>query len=382
MGFLGSPSDVTRTSVLSKKFLSVWRSLPLLEFDSDIKASYHQVEFEARSSKSKIRDTEFVCDSMHYANDNICLQSLTIFTAKALARDSNCSSILTTVVELINFALRKQVKELVVDPRLFPKHHGGRFSCFPQLVSSSSESITTLKLSGFNLEAQHVTLSMPLIEVFTLRKCSGIASITLRGEKLRRVNLLKCYGLEEIQVDDPTTSIDSLTYQGKSYCDISLESTESVKFLVLWAAPITKEWLNSKFSRFVENLELMACPLREKSRWYFEKLKRLELTECSDCKVEFETPKLEWFNYDGNVLCGIPLVISSRKFDAKLRVSGLNFPEVEKLSLACYSDIIRIISHCQTLTFVCMYAKVTYSSTFCFFVLFCFVFWLDGEGSK
>lgn len=366
MEFLGGFADLARLSVASKKFLSTWRSFPLQDFDFEFEGKYYDFDFKGRPNKSKIRDSKFVCNSirsallLHRPNDNFCLQSFTIFTSQAL----NAYSKMTRVVEMVNFALQKHVKELELD---FKYNQGKRLSWFPQLVSSSSfsKSITALKLSGLDLEAQHVALSMPLVEVFTLKKCSGITSIVLGGERLKRVEFYKCYGLEKIGVDGPRTSIDSLKYVGKSYCDISLVSTKSVKFLNIRETPITKDWFESNFSRFVENLKFKWCRFRVKntSRWYFEQLKRLELIGC-DCNVEFETPKLEWFSYCGRVYCEIPLVISSLKFDAQLGVSDLNLPRLEEFSLARFSDFIRYISHCQTLTLLCMSAEVPYSSFF------------------
>lgn len=213
MEFLPCSADITRISILSKKFFSFWSSFPAINFDFD---------FVRVFNKSRIRDTESVLQSVQYTlqhcglNGNDSHSGLKKLKFRAplhggFERDGNAS-----VVEMINFALQNQVEEL--DLQVLYK--GGplnyqeqfiRLSCFPEPVFST-KSIKTLRLNGFNLEAHHVTLSLPLLEDFTVWACSGITSIILCGEKLKRVDLVDCIGIEKIQVDGLTTSLDYLGY--------------------------------------------------------------------------------------------------------------------------------------------------------------------------
>ncbi|KAF3448341.1 hypothetical protein FNV43_RR09054 [Rhamnella rubrinervis] len=231
------------------------------------------------------------------------------------------------------------------------------FWCSLPVLDFNTETIlnkskASLWLEGFNLEAQHLTLSLPLIENFNLCNCSGITSITLRGEVLGSACFIDCYGLEKIQVDGQTRN-DDLTYGGKSYCDINVASTKSVKLIIIEDTHIYGKWFHSNFCRFVEELDFVLCSFPVKTRWCFHQLKRLQLYDCP-CKVEFETPNLERFYYSGNLEWDIPLIISSRRFDAKLQVDDLNVnPIFRPFSIARLSDIIRFIAQCQTLTLQC-----------------------------
>lgn len=342
-------ADVTRISILSRKFFSYWCSFPVLDFDT-----------ENILGESKVRDAESVLNSIHYTfrhrrlNISTCLQRLTFF-------GSVNSSNARVIHEMINFAILKQVKMLDLcvpydDEQPHSEDQLVKLSCFPEPVFST-KSITILSLRGFNLEARHLTLSSPLIEDFSLLECSGITSIILRGEKLRRVWFMDCYGLEKIEVDGPT-GLD-VRYSGKSYCDISVASNESVKVLLIEEAHIIDKWFDSNFCRFVENLVFCMCSFPVKTRWYFHRLKRLTLDKCH-CKVEFETPNLERFDYCGSQVWDTPLVISSRRFDAKLEVYQLSVdPIFRKFCIARLRDVIRFITQCQTLTLRCGSTEVT-----------------------
>ncbi|KAF3448293.1 hypothetical protein FNV43_RR09006 [Rhamnella rubrinervis] len=318
--------DATRISVLSKKFFSLWCSYPAIDFDFCYSPKL----------KRRVWDTVYVLNSIQYrlqhrrlCKNNHCLQRLS-FVARlggGFESDSNAR-----IVEMIHFALQNQVKELCVQVAKtteqldydYEKYKLVKLSCFPEPVFSA-KSITSLSLVGFDLahsQTQHITLSSSLIERFTLSFCSGITGITLRGPKLSEVSFRNCHGLETIQVDGPSLDALQYGYEGENYCDINLASSKSVKSLEIQSIYVTDQWLNSKFCGIVECLTFSGCifPKVNHTRRYFNCLKRLIFFLCRCKSVEFATPNLECFTYGGSLDSDIPLVISSRRIEAKIRV--------------------------------------------------------------
>ena len=183
----------------------------------------------------------------------------------------------------------------------------------------------------------------------------------LRGAKqLKEVHLQFCYGLGKVHIEGPTT-LEILTYSGEHYCEIDIASScKRVKVLQLTDTYISDDkWvLKYNFFGIVEELWFANCVLPVKTRWYLESLKVLTLFG-SENRVEFETPNLECFIFHSGSRreIQIPLVISSKRFEAKLDCfyHGLSSTYFR---LNRFSKSICCFTNCQTLTLGCHSTEV------------------------
>ncbi|KAF3448311.1 hypothetical protein FNV43_RR09024 [Rhamnella rubrinervis] len=343
--------DTTRISVVSKKFFSCWCSFPAMDFNflpEDLTTLVIN-----RSTESVLKCVQYCVNQRRLNSNTYPLKRLTFCAPVHGGWEPEMDGD-TIVVDLINFAIRNQVKELAllaVDYTI-QSNSWVKLSCLPEPVFSA-KSITILRLHGFKLvEAnsdhhQHVTFDFPLIEVFDLGNCCGITSIVLRGAKqLKEVELWYCSELDKVHIDGPTT-LELLNYGGEHYCEIDITSScKRVEVFQLSDTDITDDkWIKSSFFGIVQQLRFDSCSLPFKTRWFLKSLKALKLVG-SDCKVEFDTPFLECFHYHIGSLewAQIPLVVFPHGFEAKLDCTYL---------IKAFSQSIHRFTNCRILTLVC-----------------------------
>ncbi|KAF3455754.1 hypothetical protein FNV43_RR00396 [Rhamnella rubrinervis] len=280
-----------------------------------------------RSTESVLKCVQYWVNQRRLNNNTYPLKRLTFYAPVHGGWEPEMDGN-TIVVDLINFAIHNQVKELSLLAMYdtIPSNSWVKLSCLPEPVFSA-QSITIVRLHGFKLvetssdHHQHVTFDFPSIEVFNLQNCYGITSIMLGGAKqLKEVELWFCFGLDKVHIDGSTT-LELLSYGGEHYCEIDIASScKRVKVFQLSDTDINDDkWVKSSFFGIVEQLWFNSCSLPVKTRSYLENLKALKLV-ASNCKIEFETPYLECFTYHNRPLkwAQIPLVISSNGFEAKL----------------------------------------------------------------
>ncbi|PON46729.1 F-box domain containing protein [Trema orientale] len=310
--------EATRMSVLSKRFFSMWRSLPVIDFDLDQLRSHY-------SAKDLI---DFVVRSLERRRNYGVLQRLRVSSVRGYDDNDDKSLLIKDMLEsVINFAIRNKTEELDLDYSTTRKP----FYLLPMPIKSllfSSKCLKSLRLGNIYFGGHYnLILTCPLIEDLKLRRCIGLKSIeiTSAAQLIRAVNFTDCASLESIRIE-PHSSLQSFTCKcsGHEYyhvsCDtnFNLASLESLKHLHLVSVNITDEWLDYHVSRFVglESLVLEDCRKIKNILITGENNKSLRKfvfrcrTTPSDANVRIAAPSIEHLRIDDD---GYP---------AKLNISG------------------------------------------------------------
>ncbi|KAG8388371.1 hypothetical protein BUALT_Bualt02G0119000 [Buddleja alternifolia] len=315
--------DVMRTSVLSKKWKSMFNSYLVFDFDERWfrvqggKGKHNRIK--ARELQKK-KFKSYVEKSMSSRLDSVPrIDKFRLYL-------NNTNNVLgTCMTRWILAALEKNVKELSIDLNTDKKH----FFVPPSVFLSSS--ITSLKLGGFllfgftliklsNLRVFSIKDSIlvndyvvkkfeqscPLIEDLRFVNCSGLSRLAISALlKLRRVEIHECGRLICIEIEAPNLETFWFHAKKNQECKINLKGSGNLKILTLKDRKMTDTLFQDCLSKcpLLEKLVLHECINLERLTILSGKLKILALIQCVKLhEVNLDAPNLSSFQYSGQTL--------------------------------------------------------------------------------
>jgi hypothetical protein len=350
--------DAARTSVLSKAWLDICYTFPILSF-----FTWNLLEKSLRQPieySERMRKISGFCDYVKRRILRFRDQSLAIKEFELILDSSRLCNISNDVdiwlklacecgVEVIKYSQTAPVgdDEGGVEVNKYSQTvlvHGVRHHVFP-ISTIDAKSITTLMLEGryimidptfmnhsikfFSLRVltlrkvllgdQHAINNLlsfcPLIESITLSLCSVLSfgagkkenmkSFSIRGlQKLKRVDTR---GIQDVYIDAP--SLETLCYYPNEFeptFKIDFDRCRNLKELCLWFIRdtfFTAKWFLELFLKFpfLESLKLNTCVMPERIDISSVRLKVLELSNCYNLKeVNIDAPNLLSCGYKGH----------------------------------------------------------------------------------
>ncbi|KAI7740970.1 hypothetical protein M8C21_006881 [Ambrosia artemisiifolia] len=279
MSFL-TTMDVTRLSVLSKKFFSLWSSYPVMEFDQKrVNANFEGVSVDSRF------DTAIL---MVLKNGFL---SKTLMEFELHSCNVKCIKIDAPNLRSFIFSSSKY------NPK----------PCHIDVLKCRNIKYFSLNnvVNGRDWIEEHV-FTLSELRTFILNGCQDIGHIRVWNDKLERVEFRGCNLLTSIELK--ATSLESFTYKGNEIlahgdmgCNITFFASKCIKYLsIKGAALITDRWLEVQLAKMtrLERLKLEGCNSLRKIKVIHEKLQILELCSCLGLvEAEIHTPQLISFMY-------------------------------------------------------------------------------------
>ncbi|KAK4413812.1 FBD-associated F-box protein [Sesamum alatum] len=319
-GFMHSTKDVVRTSILSKKWKSMFSSYLTFDFDQ----RWFRIK-GARGKHNRIKAREvqkkkfkgYVEKSLALRLDPVpCIDKFRLYV-------NNMSGVVWACMgRWICAAVDKNVKELDVHVNVEGKQY-----FLPEAVLLST-SITSLKLSGSvlydfgaiklsNLRELSIkdTLllnghlikrfeeSCPLLEDLRLVCCRGLLRLTISALlKIRRLEVHECAKLSCIEIE--ASNLETFWYHAKKHqqCKIDLKSSGNLKNLTMKDRKMTDTAFQDCISKcpLLEKLVLHECTSLEKLTILSGKLRSLSLIHCASLReANIDAPNLYSFQYSG-----------------------------------------------------------------------------------
>ncbi|KAI3698262.1 hypothetical protein L2E82_41660 [Cichorium intybus] len=362
MSFL-TTLDLTKISILSKRFFLLWSSFPVIDFDESTFGRSSQGIFASMTDEF----LDHIHNSIRLRKiDTVISEFRVKANLKGIPADHRLDS-------AISFALENGVK--LLDLNLgFSKYQ------FP--VSFASRSINVLRLIGLNLDCQNIaylslnnvvnghdwveehTSTLGKLETFILNGCQDIDSIRVCNERVERVEIGNCPLLTSVEVIAP--SLESFEYKGiadrQRVSNISFIASKSIKDLYIENADITDEWLETELNTLccLESLRLKACNSLKQIVVIHEKLQILEFLNCLHMEeAEIDTPQLVSFVYLGNMIEFGKLVTRSI-CTATLFINPWITYNNEYSSFYGWRKLLSFFGHCKVLKLICSSQKFAY----------------------
>lgn len=402
MSFL-STKEATRVSMLSKIFLSAWRSYPIIDFNQDLfeigirefllskkplivtqnflQQDFASLIFEDHALAKKGTNTTptpsfNVLDSMH---DTTCSYNFLDYMHYAVQRRESIVDVEKFKLKVyvkdkqpdyridmsIGYAIEHNVKELILKIRSLSKYYS-----LPRTVLNA-KSINVLKLEGCMFKFEDLIPCFTSVEDLSVMGCHVSTNFTILSTKIKTLNFGWCEGLEKIEVD--ALNLQSFSYDAirpceindhlRTYssdwirpCEINLLPCKNLKNLTINCENITDDWFGNHVSEFLllENLKLTGCNSLESISIFNQKLKSLELHGCNELvEVEIETPNLISFVYCGDLETFFPeiILVYSGVVHAKLLLSTESLTTEWFMNL---NNFLRCFSHCKSLSLSCL----------------------------
>ncbi|XP_071710137.1 uncharacterized protein [Rutidosis leptorrhynchoides] len=343
LSFLRHPSDVARTSVLSKKWRSIWASFFTFEFD--------QKKFLKSGADPIKKFITFVDNSL-----TTRLGAMHTIQKFKISFIQGSIELERRVNNWITFALNKNVKELEIHVKVNNKK---RYFMLPDSVFSAT-SLTSLRLYGCEIN-QFVAVNLinlkelsikstrvnedviesfvqgcPLLEDLRLVNCNGIGRLHISTPvKLRTLELHGCDGLMWVKVDQP--SLLTFVHRGKVGCNrhVDLKGCENLKYLTMEDPNLTDESFQDLIKKFVnlERIVLIKCIDLKRITILSDKIKELSVIRCSFLEeANIDAPNLSLLEYSGDMMPFSSVDVAGLH-EAKLNLEiGENRLEPEKLN--------------------------------------------------
>ncbi|RDX85319.1 Jacalin-related lectin 19, partial [Mucuna pruriens] len=333
LSHLRNVRDTIRTSVLSKRWRTLWYSFSVLIFDE--RKFSARIGYEDNNNKEKtFRD--YVSLSIHnHVEKKLLIQKLVVHMINFDLND------IQYVDHWLNVAIIKNINELDL--------HVGKKNINNYTVPQnlfSSKTLTRMRISGCKLEtcnnillphlqkvylcklilAEHVIenliFSCYSIEDLRIIKCAGLKHLRVSNHvRLNRVEIYHCNQLKRIEINAP--NLDTFWYCGKKTtpCKVSLEGCTSLKRLTLEHPQVIRDFYKNHISNFpvLERLDISMTNSMIKSIMISNPhLQKFSLKGCKKLKVvRINAPNLVTFECKGETMPWVEIHSSCLR-DAKL----------------------------------------------------------------
>jgi hypothetical protein len=374
--------DAARTCLLSKAWLEIWYTFPILSF-SDTKIS-RAVPQPVEDLPGKSKDfIEYVKSTLlRFWNQRLVIKEFNLrvdcFELSSMSMDVDICLKLASengvqVLELRNgpYRLEKDQRECYVLPEKVIENQTltklslmGGIKVDPTFMNQSIKffSLRELYLLEVHFEdeqsIEHVISCCPLIEFITLifDGVSGMKSLRMHAlQKLRRVDI---DGIKEVYIDD-APNLKKLYYGNDSETPLKIDfiQCENLKELLLGlniSIIITNKWFLELFLKFsfLERLELFNCTMSEKINISSVQLKFLVLSNCSNLKeANIDAPNLSSCKF--SAFCGSKPIITFSRISSQLEV--LVEISIDYLDVCYVREILQNINPQNVLTTLTLY---------------------------
>ena len=299
--------DAARTSVLSKRWNSVWHSFPIFDFQQ---TTYVKEDRRTPGFAEKFGGfLNSVDKSLHkFSQNKLRIETLHL---DMVLTDRNSVPMINTWLPL---ALHNGVSDIYF--RVYTKFAGSRGSDYYYPLPETTFVVKSICGSSVFYHLQNLRLSMVYLSENSIRdiirNCPNISALnlwffrglkTLEISKLGRLERLdigvsEC-GIESVSVDAPNLKYFTfISYVSKLPCVIQLTSCHDLKRLYISSCTITDYLFNSHLSRFpfLEHLGISECHMLRKIRISAQWLKSLVLDNCGELEVvQIHAPNLSKF---------------------------------------------------------------------------------------
>ncbi|KAL4569870.1 hypothetical protein LXL04_025514 [Taraxacum kok-saghyz] len=282
MSFLRT-TDLTKLSILSKRFFILWSTSPVIDFD--------------RSAFS--RGTNFTSttnDFLNHIRNSIWLRRIDTAVSKFRV-NANLRNISTDhrLDSAISFAINNGVKSMDLNLGL-AKYQ------FPD--SFASRSINVLRLRGFSLNPCNVILSCPSLKTLSLSSCVIPQDIKFSSPTLEEIELHLC-DVRLIEISAP--NLNSFSFNSRTNhphpCRIDVLQCQNIAYLSLNNVVNGQDDLIEEHISTLRKLETLIfnrCQDIHSITIENERVKRVEISNCPLLNsIQVKAPSLESFQYIG-----------------------------------------------------------------------------------
>ncbi|XP_057488260.1 putative F-box/LRR-repeat protein At5g38386 [Actinidia eriantha] len=316
MSFL-PPKDVTCISVLSKTWLRLRNSFPIIDISQ---ATFYRALPDALSFNEK-RElfSDYLLNTIQRPERRTNIHKFKL-QVNLVGLSELDQEVYHRAIELV---VERNVERMELD--FF--HIKDKFFDLPTCVYSA-KLVTSLKLNRCKVKVEELLLGCPLIEELALKDAKGLEQAKISSPKLEKLELEGCSGLQSVDV--VACNLQSFRYKGYLIGPdqikpqkINLNACISLRNLSLEQATVSDQWLEHHIYRFVhlENLSLEGCVKLTRARICHKKLKTLRLIGCGGVEeVEIDCPRLRGFVFNGKIT-HFGLLNTSGILDATLNLS-------------------------------------------------------------
>ncbi|KAM0059082.1 putative F-box domain, leucine-rich repeat domain superfamily, F-box-like domain superfamily [Helianthus debilis subsp. tardiflorus] len=340
MSFL-TTTDVTRLSILSKKFFSLWGSYPVIEFDQKRFArTYHGTL--ASMTKDFI---QHVLNSIRQREINAVLSEFRV----------NANFELISVDSRFDTAILMVLKNGVTCMEL---NLGFADYVLPNMFASNT--LHVLRLKGLHLDLCGLIKVCPSLTTVLLKSCVILKDAEFSSKTLREIELHSC-DVKCIKIDGPNlrSFFFSSDKRDPKPCDIDVLKCRNIKYLSLNNVVNGGYWIEehvytlSELKTFILN----RCQDIGHIRICNDKLVRVEFRHCHALtSIEVRATSLESFAYEGiesahgGMPCNITFLASKCIKDLSLKGAALVTDQWLETQLAIMTRLERLkLKACNTL---------------------------------
>ncbi|MCD7446777.1 hypothetical protein HAX54_016870 [Datura stramonium] len=303
--------EAARTSILSKTWISIWRSR------SDVIIN----QYTHKSIMNNLENfVKFVDDSLRpYAEQNLSIETLRLL---GLGGHPELAS---HIDRWLNLAIQLNVKSLGIWPGYALNYS------IPDAIYAA-KTLTELSLHGCNFgidqdhnnngtnKLQRLISTCPFIRDLQIGNCTGIRHLRVSGlVNLENLELSSCEGLVKVVIQAP--NLQKFVYVGAPLfkrqktrevqllpCTVDiLDGYKTLQILKLEASTMTDQEFEYQLSKFsaLEVLELTRCYQIKKIKVVNEKLKRFFLWHWSNLEQVsmLQSPNLTDFDFQSDKTC-------------------------------------------------------------------------------
>ncbi|XP_071704578.1 F-box/FBD/LRR-repeat protein At5g56420-like [Rutidosis leptorrhynchoides] len=286
--------DVTKLSILSKRFLFLWGSFPVIEFD----VTNFSGSIPGRYSISMVnRFLDHILNSLNLRR----LSSsyiLSEFRVNVYPYNIKADDRFDEAISIVN---ENGVK--MIDLNL-------GYSEYKLPDTFSSKWCNVLRLQGFQLDLCKLIRTCPLLRTICLTDCIILKDIKVSSRTLNDVEISRCK-VNCITINAP--KLQSFTFNSgyrtfqlgyrSEPCLIDVSKCQEMTYLSLNNVVNGKEWIEEHVYtlRKLRTLILNACRDVQQIRVSSETLKRLEIIDCPLSSTTIESSSLEHFVYKGAI---------------------------------------------------------------------------------
>ncbi|XP_024017885.1 F-box/FBD/LRR-repeat protein At2g04230 [Morus notabilis] len=356
-----------RTSLLSKRWRSMWTLVPVLDFcDSrDIRDSKRHNERNDRREKFY----KFVDECLEHP-----YAETTISKLKLNMEDYGDSSRMNG---WLRFPLKKNIHELNLRVR-------GAGYCIPQFILHL-RALTVLKLNGLavrylfpsslpslkelylmkiqmaNQALDYLLMGCPCLEILHVNYSYGLLNPKVKSLSLKSLDFRTGGGKDRHAhtIDVEAINLHSFLYSqgGRKKCNINLVQCRAIRNLTLIGAFLTDQWLEDLIPQLplLESLRLTNCYGLQHMKIWNQHLKDFVLSvdrRLGSLEASIDTPNLVSFSYCGYKMFKISINAPN------LLDAYINFPAYPRMNynIEWYTSLIKFLSVFNGSKKVCVFS--------------------------